>query len=101
MKRLQQSCKAKLVVTPDVARELKASMREFSRACNLIAEIAFNQHLHRRYDLHHATYKLAREQTNLPSQHVINAIAKVSEAFTREPEKLHKFKPLSAVRYDS
>lgn len=76
-------------------------MREFSRACNLIAEVAFNQHLHRRYDLHHATYKQVREQTNLPAQHVINAIAKVSEAFTRESGKLHKFEPLSAIRYDS
>jgi IS605 OrfB family transposase len=42
-----------------------------------------------------------REQTNLPAQHVINAIAKVSEAFTRERHKQHKFKQLSSVRYDS
>src|SRR5689334_12969081 len=89
VKHLHQSVKAKLLVTPNVAQELKATMRQFARTCNLIAEVAFNQHLHRRYDLHHTTYKLARGQTNLPSQHVINAIAKVSEAFTREPEKLH------------
>lgn len=101
MKRLQQVCKAKLVVTPNVAQELKATMREFSKARNLIAEVAFNQKLHRRYDLHHATYNQIREQTDLPSQHVINAIAKVSEAYTRERDKQHKFKQFSSVRYDS
>ncbi|MGI9106866.1 MAG: RNA-guided endonuclease InsQ/TnpB family protein [Pyrinomonadaceae bacterium] len=101
MKKLQQSVKAKLIVTPNVAEELKATMREFAKACNLIAEVASEKKLHRRYDLHHATYNQIREQTNLPSQHVINAIAKVSEAFTRERNKQHKFKQLSSVRYDS
>ncbi|MGI9107793.1 MAG: RNA-guided endonuclease InsQ/TnpB family protein [Pyrinomonadaceae bacterium] len=90
-----------MVVTPHGAQELKATMREFAKACNLIAEIGFNEKLHRRYDLHHATYNQVREQTNLPSQHVINAIAKVAEQFTRERSKQHKFKPLSSVRYDS
>jgi len=101
MKKLQQVVKCKLVVTPHAANELKATMREFSHACNLIAEIGFTQKLHRRYDLHHATYNQVREQTNLPSQHVINAIAKVAEQFTRERNKQHKFKPLSSVRYDA
>lgn len=101
MKKLQQSVKAKLVVTLNVAEELKATMREFSKACNLIAEVASEKKLHRRYDLHHAAYKQMREQTLLPSQHVINSIAKVSEAFTRERNKQHKFKQLSSVRYDS
>lgn len=101
MKLLQQIVKAKLLLTPSVAQELKATMHEFANACNLIARVAFDQKLHRRYDLHHATYNLARIQTNLPSQHVINAIAKVAEAFTRERTKQHRFKKLSAVRYDS
>ena len=101
MKKLQQSVKAKLVVTPAVAEKLKATMREFSKACNLIAEVAFDQQLHRKYDLHHAAYKQIRERTELPSQHVINATAKVSEAFTRARGKRHKFKQLSTVRYDS
>ena len=100
MKRLQQSIKAKLIVTPDVAKELKATMREFSKACNLISQIASEKSLHRRYDIHHAAYKHVREQTNLPSQHVINAIAKVAEAYTRDRGTQHKFKQTSSVRYD-
>ena len=101
MKKLQQTVKAKLVVTPNVAEELKKTMREFAKACNLIAAAASEQKLHRRYDLHHAIYNQIREQTNLPSQHTINAIAKVSEAFTRERNKRHRFKQLSSVHYDS
>ncbi len=101
MKKLQHTIKCKLVVTPHAANELKATMREFSKACNLIAEIGHAQKLHRRYDLHHAAYNQVREQTNLPSQHVINAIAKVAEQFTREPKKLHKFKGLATTRFDS
>jgi putative transposase len=101
MKKSQQVCKAKLVVTPGVAAELKATMREFAKACNLIAKTAHDKKLHRRYDLHHATYKQARKQTPLPSQHLINAIAKVSEAFTRERKKQPKFKQLSSLRYDA
>jgi IS605 OrfB family transposase len=101
MKKLQHTIKCKLIVTPHATNELKATMREFAKACNLIAETGFNQKLHRRYDLHHATYNQVREQTDLPSQHVINAIAKVAEQFTRERNKQHKFKQLSSVRYDS
>jgi predicted transposase len=101
MMKLQQTVKCKLVVNSQAAQELKTVMREFSKACNLIAEVGFNQKLHRRYDLHHATYYPMRAQTILPSQHVNNAIAKVSEAFTREQNKQHRFKTLSAVRYDA
>lgn len=101
MNKLQQVCKAKLVVTPNVAEELKATMREFAQACNLIAEVGVKDKLHRRYDLHHATYNQVRERTLLPAQHVINAIAKVAEQFTRERDQQPTFKPLSTVRYDS
>jgi hypothetical protein len=74
-------------------------MEEFNRACNTLSETAFQQSLHRKYDIHHAGYHLIREETNLPAQHVINAIAKVTNAYTREPNKFHRFKPHSSVRY--
>ena len=37
----------------------------------------------------------------LSNQHVINAIAKVSEAFTRQRQKQHKFKRTAALRFDA
>jgi putative transposase len=93
--------KAKLITTTDAATELKSTMEEFNRACNTISELTFQQDLHRKYDIHHAAYRLVREETNLPAQHVINAIAKVSAAYVREPDKLHQFKPHSSVRFDA
>src|SRR5215510_8190623 len=92
---------AKLILTADAAKELKATMEEFNRACNTLSELAFQQNLHRKYDLHHPGYRLIREETSLPAQRVIHAIAKVSAASLRDSKKLHQFKPRSSVRYDA
>jgi IS605 OrfB family transposase len=93
--------KAKLIVTPEAAQELKFTMREFNSACNTLSELAFQKNLHRKYDIHHQGYDLIRQETKLPSQHVINAIAKVGAAYVRDDSKWHKFKPYSSVRYDA
>ncbi len=98
---VQLSIKAKLVLTHSAAQELKSTMEEFSRACNTISELAFQRDLHRKYDIHHEAYRLIRQETNLPSQHVINAIAKVSAVYKRNRNKWHLFKPRSSVRYDA
>jgi predicted transposase len=76
-------------------------MEQFNRACNTLSELAFQQDLHRKYDIHHAGYHLIREETLLPAQHVINAIAKVSAAYVRDSRKFHQFKPHSSMRYDA
>ena len=81
------SIKAKLVLAPSHRQELKLAMEEFNRACNTLSELAFERDLHRKYDIHHQGYRLIRQETNLPSQHVINAIAKVTAVYTREPDK--------------
>ena len=93
--------KAKLIVTPEAAAELKLTMREFNKACNTLSELAFQKDLHRKYDIHHEGYDLIRSETSLPSQHVINAIAKVGAAYVRDDSKLHAFKPHSSVRFDA
>src|SRR5215468_7358294 len=95
------SIKAKLVLAPSDSRELKSTMEEFNRACNTLSELAFQRDLHRKYDIHHASYRLIREESTLPSQHVVNAIAKVRAVYTRDPNKWHQFKPHSSVRYDA
>ena len=95
------SINAKLLVSAEAKLELKSTMEEFNRACNTLSELAFQQDLHRKYDIHHEGYRLMREETSLPSQHVINAIAKVSAAYVRDPNKFHQFKTHSSVRYDA
>jgi putative transposase len=95
------SIKAKLVMASSAAQELKSTMEEFNRACNTLSELAFQRDLHRKYDIHHEGYRLIRQETNLPAQHVINAIAKVSAVYTRAQNKWHQFKSHSSVRYDA
>jgi hypothetical protein len=55
-------------------------------------------HLSLRRILH---LKTLRQETSLPSQHVINAIAKVSAVYTRDSNKWHHFNPHSSVRHDA
>src|SRR5262245_37753846 len=95
------SIKAKLVMTATAGQELKSTMEEFNRACNTLSELAFQRDLHRKYDIHHEGYRLIRQETNLPAQQVINAIAKVSAVYTRDQNKWHQFKSHSSVRYDA
>jgi putative transposase len=95
------SIKAKLVLVTSDGKELKSAMEEFNRACNTLSELAFQRDLHRKYDIHHQGYRLIRQETSLPSQHVINAIAKVSAVYTRDSNKWHQFKPHSSLRYDA
>src|SRR5215467_6321280 len=95
------SIKAKLVLAASDRHELKSTMEEFNRACNTLSELAFERDLHRKYDIHHQGYRLIREETNLPAQRVINAIAKVSAVYTRDSNKWRHFKPHSSLRYDA
>src|SRR4030095_10306380 len=95
------SIKAKLVMAATAGQELKSTMEEFNRSCNTLSELAFQRDLHRKYDIHHQGYRLIRQETNLPAQHVINAIAKVSAVYTRDSNKWHQFKSHSSVRYDA
>ena len=95
------SIKAKLVLAASDRQELKSTMEEFNRACNTLSELAFERDLHRKYDIHHQGYRLIREETSLPSQRVINAIAKVSAVYTRDSNKWRQFKPHSSLRYDA
>jgi putative transposase len=95
------SIKARLVMAAAARQELKSTMEEFNRACNTLSELAFQGDLHRKFDIHHQGYRLIRGETHLPSQHVINAIAKVSAVYTRDTDKWHQFKPHSSVRYDA
>jgi putative transposase len=98
---LHLAIKAKLILNPEAAQELMFTIREFNSACNTLSELAFQMDLHRKYDLHHQGYDLIRKETKLPSQHVINAIAKVGAAYVRDDSKWHKFKSYSSVRYDA
>jgi putative transposase len=98
---LHLTIKAKLLLGAEARLSLKSTMAEFNRACNTLSTLAYELNLHRKYDLHHSAHRLIRQESTLPAQHVINAIAKVSAACTRDSRTLHRFKPHSSVRYDA
>src|SRR5262249_41879417 len=95
------SIKVKLVPAATAAKELKSTMEEFNRARNTLSDLAFQRDLHRRYDIHHQLYRRRRQETDLHSQHVINAIAKVTAVYTLDPDKWRQIKSHSFVRYDA
>src|SRR5215813_323004 len=47
------------------------------------------------------TWRLIREETNLPSQHAINEPVKVSGVCARDSNKFHRLKLHSSVQYDA
>ena len=98
---LHLTIKAKLLLGVEARLSLKSTMEEFNRACNTLSTLAYELNLHRKYDLHHSGYRLIRQESTLPAQHVINAIAKVSAACARDSRTLHRFRPHSSVRYDA
>src|SRR5262249_19699049 len=77
------SIQAKLIVTKDAAKELKATMEEFNRACDSLSELTFQKNLHRKYDLHHAGYHLIRKETNPPAQPRLSQTPSIQAAFFR------------------
>jgi hypothetical protein len=99
--RVEELVKNERLRSASAAQELKSTMEEFNRACNTLSELAFQRDLRRKYDIHHQGYRLVRQETHLPAQRLINAIAKVSAVYTRDSNKWHRFKPHSSVRYDA
>src|SRR5262249_37916477 len=90
---LHLSIKAKLVRPTSAGQELKSAREEFNRACNPLSELAFQQTLHRKSDLHHAGYRLIREEATVPAQHGVNAIAQGGRRLHAQPEEVSPIQP--------
>src|SRR5215813_4784734 len=71
---LYLSIKGKLVLTASAGQELKSAMEEFNRACNTLSELAFQQDLHRKYDIHHAGYHLQGSQGGRGGRHSLASV---------------------------
>ena len=57
------SCK--LVVPPQVATRLEATLEAFAQACNFVADWGNEHKKHRQYDLHKGCYREVRKQFGL------------------------------------
>ena len=79
---------------------LREAMRVFNEACNFSSEVAFREQCASKFVLQKLVYDQVRKQFGLSAQLTIRAIAKVVEAYKRDPSKQCFFKPTGAVVYD-
>ena len=96
MKRIIQ---IKLLPTIEQAQALEATMRQFNKACNWVAERAFKRKLANSYALHKLYYYEVREKFNLPADIAILTFAHVAANYKRDKSKHISFRPLAAIPY--
>jgi len=90
----------KLAPTPDQHAALLQTVEQFNAACSWLAAVAFSQRLTNKYDLQKEAYYAARTRFGLSAQMTIRAIAKVIEAYKRDPKQRITFRPHGAMTYD-
>ncbi len=92
------SCK--LVVPPQAATRLEATLEAFAQACNFVADWGNEHKKHRQYDLHKGCYRDLREQFGLSANLAVRAIARVAPRLANAKTRHSKFKPTS-IDYDA
>lgn len=96
MKRIIQ---IKLLPTEEQVQALGATMLQFNKACNWVAEKAFERKLANSYTLQKLYYYEVREQFNLPANIAILIFAQVAANYKRDKSKQISFRPLAAIPY--
>ena len=106
---MQRTVKLKLQATSDQHAALTESMKQYAECFNEVACVGWEKHISNGVDLHHETYyPLRKKHPKLPSQLVVSARSKASEAlksaFVRQKHGKKATCPQSkmgAVRYDA
>ena len=92
------------VVKLNTSEEEHAALVETLRTCNAtcdrISRIAFETREFRKFDLQKLVYHAVKSDTGLNANHVIRAIAKVSNAYKAGDDVLHTFQPTGAIELD-
>lgn len=96
MKRILQ---IKLHPTADQAGALEQTMRRFNKACNWVAEHAFERKLANGYALQKLYYHEVRERFDLPADIAIVVFKRVAAAYQRDKTKQVSFRPRAAIPY--
>lgn len=92
--------KVKLAPDPEQYQALLDTMRTFNKACNDIAETAFEYKCSNKINLQKLVYYDIRERYGLSAQMTIRTIAKVVEVYKRDKNMKPQFKPDGAIVYD-
>ena len=97
---MKLTVQVKLLPTPQQAQALQQTLRASNAAANEISEIATKHRSFGQYKLHKLAYHPVKVSSELSSQMVIRAIAKVADAYKRNKRTKRIFKPLGAIAYD-
>jgi putative transposase len=97
---MKTALKIKLAPSPEQHACVLATMERFNAACDFIAGVAFDTHIASKFKLQKLVYYEGRERFAPSAQLVIRAIAKVVEAYKRDPSIRCQFRPHGAVVYD-
>jgi IS605 OrfB family transposase len=97
---MKQTLFVRLDTTKEQFDALLQTMRQFNRACNFVAPIAFKLKTTNKMRLQRLVYRRLREEFGLSAQMAVRAIAKVCEAYKRDKSVMPKFRPNGAMVYD-
>lgn len=97
---MKQTLMIKLVPTEKQHEALLETMERFNKACDCIADKAFELKTANKIRLQQCIYQNIRKDFGLSAQLTIRAISKVSEAYKRDKKVQPIFKPHGAVVYD-
>jgi IS605 OrfB family transposase len=97
---MKQTLMIKLTPTETQRNALLETMECFNKACNCIADKAFELKTANKIRLQQYVYQDIRKDFGLSAQLTIRAISKVSEAYKRDKKVQPTFKPHGAIVYD-
>jgi predicted transposase len=90
----------KLEPSPEQRRALLETFEAFNRACQYVADVAYEQRCANKITLQPRVYGELRSRFGLSSQMAIRAISKAVEAYKRDKRKHVRFDLRGAMVYD-
>ena len=92
----------KLQPTPEQTVSLTATIRRANEACDWISGKAWETQIFRQFALHKLVYREARDVfTDLSSQMIVRATAKVADAYKLDKKTKRRFRTLGSIAYDA
>src|SRR5690554_1532759 len=97
---MRLTLKIKLLPTDRQAELLLATMRTANEACRVMSEVAWQQKVFNRVQLHHKVYYSCKEDFKLSAQMVAQCINKVVDSYKLGKKNKRRFRLLGAIAYD-
>lgn len=98
---MKLTLKLKLLPTHQQAELLLDTIKAANTACNAISDVAWQEKVFNRHQLHHKVYYDCKANFKLSAQMAVRSIAKVRDAYKLDKKRKRKFRPLGAIAYDS